>query len=90
MISGQINHIPQVVNFVVSELDRKFAPYQHMANVIIHLTRIHGECLPVDLLPLGYSKEEMSERWHMASAMAAVELRLIENRSRRESSGPSL
>ncbi len=75
--AAQTNLVPQVINFVGSELDTKFAPYQRMANIIIHLTRKHGECLPDDLLPLGFSKEETRDRWHMAHAMAAIELRLM-------------
>jgi hypothetical protein len=54
----------------------KFAPYQRMANVIIELTNKNGECFPEDLLKHGFSKEETRERWHMANAMAEVELKL--------------
>jgi hypothetical protein len=73
----QTSLVPQVINLIGTELDSKFAPYQRMANVIIHLTRKYGDCLPEDLLTLGFSKEETNERWHMANAMAAVELRLM-------------
>ena len=71
------NLVPQVIKLIGTEFDSKFAPYQRMANVIIHLTRKCGDCLPEDLLSLGFSKKETNERWHMAHAMASVELRLM-------------
>ena len=58
-------------------LGGKFAPYQRMAGVIFRLMRTNGVCSPEDLWPLGFSKEETRERWHMAHAMAAVELKLL-------------
>ena len=74
----QNNLVPQVIELIGAGFDNKFAPYLRMANVIIELTRKHGDCLPQDLLPFGYSKEETDERWHLAHAMATVELRLME------------
>ncbi len=67
----------------------KFAPYQHMANVIIELTNKNGECFPEDLLEHGFSKEETRDLWHMANAMASIELKLeknliLSNRNKRE------
>ncbi len=67
-----------VIDLVSENPENKFAPYQRMANAIIDLTNKNGECLPQDLLPFGYSKEEIDERWHMAKAMANVELKLAE------------
>lgn len=74
--AAQKNLVPQVIDFIGIEFDKKYAPYQRMANAIIDLTRENGECFPNDLLQFGFSKEETEERWHMASAMANVELRL--------------
>ena len=65
-----------VIDLVSDNPENKFAPYQRMANAIIDLTRKNGECFPKDLLRFGFSKEETDERWHMANAMANVELKL--------------
>jgi hypothetical protein len=70
--------VPHVINLLGVAFDEKYAPYQRMANVIIKLTRKHGDCLPQDLLPFGFSKADLDERWHLAHAMANVELRLME------------
>jgi len=75
-LATQTNLIPQVIDLIGAGFDSKYAPYQSMANVIIFLTRKNGDCLPEDLWPLGFSKEETKEKWHMASAMADIELRL--------------
>lgn len=69
---------PQVAELAGLKLGRKFVPYQRMAGAIIALTNENGDCEPKDLLSLGYSTEATKERWHMAHAMAAVELRLME------------
>ena len=61
--------------------DNKFAPHVRMANAIINLTRKNGGCVPQDLLTLGFTKQETIDLWHMANAMACVELRLIESKS---------
>jgi len=66
------------INLINRDIDNKFAPYQRMASVIIDLTRKQGECLPDDLLVVGFTKEETNERWHMAHAMANVELKLTD------------
>ncbi|MDR3560882.1 MAG: hypothetical protein P4N59_05515 [Negativicutes bacterium] len=56
----------------------KFAPYQRMANSIIELTCENGEMpLQQDLLAFGYTENETTANWHMASAMAEVEIRMI-------------
>ncbi len=72
----QRNLVPQVIDLIGVEFSEKYARYLRMANVIVHLTRKNGGCLPQDLLPLGFSKEETTELWHMANAMADVELKL--------------
>lgn len=76
-------HVPQVVDF--GDMGKpKFAPYQRMANVIIHCTQRYGSCSTRDLLPFGFSECEIAERWHMSSAMADVELRLMGNKDQFE------
>jgi hypothetical protein len=65
-----------VVDLVIENPKNKFAPYARMANAIIAVTKEKGGCLPQDLLEKGFSKEETVERWHMANAMASVDLKL--------------
>ncbi|MFA4995194.1 MAG: hypothetical protein WC521_07835 [Bdellovibrionales bacterium] len=66
-----------MTSLISINLGNKFIPYERMANVIIDLTCKKGRCFPQDLLPLGFSKDETNERWHLANAMANVELRLM-------------
>jgi hypothetical protein len=68
-----------VIDLISDNPKNKFAPYQHMANAIIDLANKNGECFPQDLLALGFTKQETDERWHMANAMAAVELKLMQS-----------
>ncbi|MDD3183473.1 MAG: hypothetical protein PHD48_11825 [Alphaproteobacteria bacterium] len=80
--------IPQVISLIGAEFDCKYLSHQRMANAIIHLTRKNGDCCPLDLLKVGFSEQETDERWHMAHAMAAVELRLMgQNFSRKFETG---
>jgi hypothetical protein len=65
-----------VIDLVSDNPNNKFAPHQRMANAIIVLTQKNGKCVPQDLLALGFSKIETVDYWHMAKAMADVELRL--------------
>jgi hypothetical protein len=67
-----------VIDLISENPANKFAPYQRMANAIIDLTNKNGGCSPEDLLPLGFSKVETAERWHMANAMANVEIKIME------------
>ena len=61
--------------------NNKFAPYWRMAKAIIEQTHKKGECEPQDLLALGFTKQETIDLWHMANAMAAVEMGLVERMS---------
>ena len=70
-----------VIDIISDNPNHKFVPYQRMANVIIDLTRKNGWCLPQDLCAVGFTNEETKERWHMAQAMASVELKLINDTS---------
>jgi hypothetical protein len=59
----------------------KFAPYERMATTIVELTKKNGGCLPQDMLQHGFTTQETLELWHMANAMAEVELKLMENKN---------
>ena len=63
-------------NAITSGMDAKFATVGCMATVIIQIIRQKGECLPQDLYGKGFSSKEITEHWHMAESLAAVELRL--------------
>lgn len=71
-----------IVDLVSDNPEHTFALYQRMASAIIELTRAHGGCLPQDLLPLGFTREETVDQWHMAHAIASVELKLLDPDSR--------
>lgn len=57
--------------------DSKFFVCHRMAMVIAQTIKEKGECLPQDLLEKGFTHEETLDRWHMASAMADIELKLM-------------
>lgn len=66
---------------IFDDPSNKYVPYQRMANAIIDLTRLHGECELQDLLARGFTRQETADLFHMANAMADVELRLMEHSS---------
>ena len=72
-------------NIVSDKPENKFAPYERMAAAIFNLTKKNGECWPQDLLQHGFTKQETIDLWHMANAMALVELRLMESQNMTES-----
>lgn len=82
--TSQINLFPQVTDWVGGTFDSKYVPHKHMANVIIDITNRNGACEPKDLLAFGFTRQQANDLWHIAKAMADVELRLMagENSSR--------
>jgi hypothetical protein len=48
--------------------------HQRMTKAIIKIIHENGECLPQDLLALGFSREETVEQWRSAYAEAHAEL----------------
>jgi len=68
-------------DWVDGNFDGKYIPHKHMANVIIDITNRNGACEPKDLLALGFTRQETVDLWHMAHAMADVELRLMANKN---------
>jgi hypothetical protein len=73
----QANLVPHIIDLIGVSFDKKFAPCQRMASAIINVSIKNGRCEPRDLLSLGFTRQETADLWHMASAMAGVELRLI-------------
>jgi hypothetical protein len=68
-----------VTNLVSGKPESKFARYERMAKAIVELTKKNGGCLPQDLLQHDFTKQETIDLWHMANAMAEVELKLMKN-----------
>jgi hypothetical protein len=67
----------RVVDLVSTNDGPTFAPAGRMAAAIIDITMERGDCLPQDLNIKGFSPNEISEHWHMAESLAAVELKLM-------------
>jgi len=83
-MKSAISRSSATTDWVGGNFDGKYVPHKRMANVIIHCTQRYGNCSSRDLLPFGFSECEIAERWHMSSAMAAVELRLMANKDQCE------
>lgn len=66
-----------ILDLVSDDPSKRFAPYQRMATAIAEFTRQKGSCLPQDLLPLGFPRQETADLWPMAQALAAIELKLM-------------
>ncbi len=71
----------RVTDLISDKSENKYAPYERMATAIVDLTKKNGGCLPQDLLEHGFTKQETLDLWHMAEAMAQIELRLMENQN---------
>jgi hypothetical protein len=69
-----------VVDLVTSDEDKKFAPAGRMAAAIIEITQENGWCLPQDMNARGFTPAEVSQHWHMARSLAAVEIKLMNDK----------
>ncbi|MBR0967864.1 hypothetical protein JQ554_28450 [Bradyrhizobium diazoefficiens] len=69
-----------VVDLITSNDDRKFAPAGRMAAAIIEIVEESGACLPQDLNAKGFTPAEVAQHWHMAKALADVELKLAQRK----------
>lgn len=70
-----------VVDLISDDPNNKFAPYGRMATAIVDITRKKGMCAALDLLEAGFTRQEIDDLFHMANAMAAVELKLMDSQS---------
>jgi hypothetical protein len=70
----------RVVDLITSDEDKKFAPAGRMAGAIIEITQENGWCLPQDLNAKGFSPAEVAQHWHLARSLAAVEIKLMNDR----------
>ncbi len=66
-----------VVDLVTTDENKKFEPAGRMATAIIEITQENGGCLPQDLNARGFTPDEVASHWHMAKALAAVEMNLM-------------
>ena len=66
-----------VVDLVTNDKDKRFAPAGRMAAAIIEITNEKGGCLPQDLNEKGFTPAEVTEHWHLAKSLAAVEINLM-------------
>ena len=62
--------VMMIVDIRTDNPEQKFSAYQPMVNAIIGVMKQNGGCLPQDLLPLGFSKDETVDQWRMAYALA--------------------
>lgn len=70
-----------VIGLLTTNDDKKFAPAARMAAAIIEITQELGGCLPQDLNKKGFAPEEVYQHWHMASSLATVEMKLMDEDS---------
>lgn len=69
-----------VVDLVTTDEGKRFAPAGRMAAAIIEVTQENGRCLPQDLNARGFTSAEVAQHWHMASSLAAVEIKLMNDK----------
>jgi hypothetical protein len=70
----------RVVDLITSDEDKKFAPAGRMAAAIIEIMQENGGCLPQDLNARGFTPAEVSQHWHLARSLAAVEIKLMNDK----------
>jgi hypothetical protein len=66
----------RIVDLVSDADDRRYEPAGRMAAAIIEIIQDNGDCLPQDLNARGFTPDEVVRHWHLAKAIAAVELKL--------------
>lgn len=64
-----------VVDLVTTDKDKRFELPARMADAIIRIVQEQGDCLPQDLNSKEFSAPYVARYWHMAYAMAAIELK---------------
>ena len=69
----------RVVDLITTDANKTYEPAGRMAEAIIAHTQIHGRCLPQDLNAYGFSPDHIATHWHLAQALAAVELKLMQD-----------
>lgn len=67
----------RIVDLVSDDNDKRYEPAGRMAAAIIEIIQDQGGCLPQDLNGRGFTSDEVAKHWHIAKALAAVELKLM-------------
>jgi hypothetical protein len=70
----------RVIDLITTDEDKKFAPAGRMATAIIEITQEQGGCLPQDLNAKGFTPDEVAKYYHMAKSLAAVEIKLMNDK----------
>lgn len=78
---GHMSGSMHIIDLVTSDHDQKYAPAGRMASAIIEITYEQGGCLPQDLNARGFLPDDVLKYWHMANALAIVEMKLLCERS---------
>jgi len=82
MLAQTLRQYPMlVVDLITTDEDQKFAPAGRMATVIIEIIQKQRGCLPQDLNERGFTVEEVSQYWRMASSLVTVEMKLMDEDS---------
>jgi hypothetical protein len=68
---------PLIHQLVNTRDNKKFELAGRIAAAIIHITQAQGGCLPQDLNAHDFTPDEIASHWHMARALAVVELKLM-------------
>jgi len=61
-----------VGDMICGEPPVSFAAHARMAAAIVDTTAVRGACRPRDLLAAGFTREETSQLWPVAHALAAI------------------
>lgn len=68
----------RVVDLAATGTEGKFGPAERMATAIVEIYREQGGCLPQDLLSKGFTNDEIVRHWHIANALAKLELSVMD------------
>lgn len=71
-----MTHAPNVVSLLTTAHDRKFEPAGRLAAAIIELHKTQSPCTPDDLRSHGFRDKQLANNWHLAMAIARIELKL--------------
>jgi len=71
-----------VVDLITTDKNKKFEPAGRMAEAMIRIALNKGECSLSDLYDHGFSAAEIATQFHLAEALASIELKLSRHRNR--------
>jgi len=75
MFAERIERKPVIVlDLVIADENKKFAPAGLMATAILDITQEQGGCLPQDLHEKGFKPEDIVRHWPMAQSIAFIDI----------------